>query len=141
MGRARLPVLELDRTGREAIAGRSVILLGYPAGIEALLAKADPAAARELLAAEIPDVYRLAEVMAARGLVRPAATQGHLGDVQPHQLTYDAQTAVGGSGGPLIDTSGHVIGINQAVLRHFSGSNFGVPIHYAVELLRRIPSR
>jgi serine protease Do len=139
MGRARLPVLELDRTGREAIAGRSVILLGYPAGIEALLAKADPAAARELLAAEIPDVYRLAEVMAARGLVRPAATQGHLGDVQPHQLTYDAQTAVGGSGGPLIDTSGHVIGINQAVLRHFSGSNFGVPIHYAVELLRRIP--
>ena len=40
-------------------------------------------------------------------MIRPLTTQGHLSDVLPHQLVYDAQTTVGGSNlrasGPLTD--------------------------------------
>ncbi|MBI4736123.1 MAG: trypsin-like peptidase domain-containing protein [candidate division NC10 bacterium] len=141
LGRVRLPVLQLDRTGRDAAPGRPVVLLGYPAGIEALLAKADAKALKELMAGEVPDVYRLADIMAVRGLIRPSATQGHLSDVQSHQLTYDAQTAIGGSGGPLLGASGRVIGINYAILERFSGSNFGVPIHFGLSLLQKAAAR
>jgi len=137
LSRVRLPVLPLDKTGRDAAPGRPVILLGYPVGIEALLAKAETTVVRELMAKDVADVYRLADLMAARGLVRPSSTQGHLSDVQAHQLTYDAQTAIGGSGGPLLSKSGRVIGINYAVLEPFSGSNFGVPIRFGLELLEK----
>jgi len=141
LGRARLPVLEIDRAGREAVPGRPVILLGYPAGIEALLARAEAGAVRELLASGAQDVYRLAELMAARGMIRPYATQGHLGDVQAHQLSYDASTAFGGSGGPLIARSGRVVGINYAILKGVPGSSFGIPIRFGLELLRTGPVR
>lgn len=141
LGRVRLPVLQLDRAGRDAAPGRPVVLLGYPAGIEALLAKAESKAVKELMTGDVPDVYRLAEIMAARGLIRPSATQGHLSDVQPHQLTYDAQTTMGGSGGPLLGASGRVIGINHAILERFSGSNFGIPIRFGLALLEKVPSR
>ncbi len=123
--------------GRDAAPGRPVILLGYPIGIEALLAKAETTVVRELMAEDVADVYRLADLMAARGLLRPSSTQGHLSDVQAHQLSYDAQTAIGGSGGPLLSKSGRVIGINYAILEPFSGSNFGVPIRFGLDLLEK----
>jgi serine protease Do len=141
LGRSQPPALELDRTGKEAVPGRAVILLGYPAGIEALLAKADIAAARELIMGDVPDMYRLAEVMAARRMIRPSATQGRLGDVQPHQLVYDAQTAIGGSGGPLLTRSGRVVGISYGVMGGFAGSNFGVPIRFGLDLLEKATPR
>ncbi len=133
---ARPPMLELDRTGRAAAAGRAVLLLGYPTGIEALLARADPKTVQELLAAGPRDLNRLAEELARRSLIRPVVTRGFIGDVQPHQITFDAQTAVGGSGGPLMDMQGRVVGVTYAVVRTFGGSNFAVPIRLALPLLR-----
>jgi hypothetical protein len=38
-----------------------------------------------------------------RHLIKPIATQGHIGDVLPDKIVYDAQTTSGGSGGPLFD--------------------------------------
>ncbi|HSD51917.1 MAG TPA: trypsin-like peptidase domain-containing protein, partial [Candidatus Methylomirabilis sp.] len=141
LGRRRVPVLQLDHAGRDAGPGRPVILLGYPAGMEALLAKAEGEAVKELMSGEIPDVYRLADSMAARGMIRPFSTQGHLSDVQPHQLTFDAQTAIGGSGGPLLSKRGRVIGINYAILERFSGANFGIPIRFGLALLEKASTR
>jgi S1-C subfamily serine protease len=131
----RLPVLPLERTGRAAAPGRPVLLLGYPAGIEALVARAEPQTVQELLAAGPLDMNRLAEELARRNLIRPIVTRGFIGDVQPHQLTFDAATAVGGSGGPLLDLQGRVVGVAFAVLRQFAGSNFAVPIRLALPLL------
>ena len=54
---------------------------------------------------------------------------------------YDAQTTSGGSGGPLFNRKGKVIGINYAVVRDFGGSNFGVPARYAQEFLLGLTSR
>jgi S1-C subfamily serine protease len=73
--------------------------------------------------------------LARRKLIRPSVTQGHLGVVSPDQLVYDAQTTHGGSGGPVFDSSGKVIGVNFAILSGFSGSNFAVPISRAAKML------
>jgi S1-C subfamily serine protease len=62
-------------------------------------------------------------------------TQGHIGDVLADKIVFDAQTTSGGSGGPLFNQDGKVIGVTHAVLRGFGGSNFGIPIRYSDPLL------
>ena len=68
-------------------------------------------------------------------------TQRHLGDVLPDKIIYDAQTTSGGSGGPLFNRKGKVIGINYAVVRDFWGSNFGIPAGFAQAFLLSRASR
>ena len=52
------------------------------------------------------------------------------------KIVYDAATTSGGSGGPLFNRDGKVIGVNFAVLNNFGGSNLAVPIRYADELVK-----
>lgn len=128
-----LPVLPLAGPEEQSPVGDPVLLLGYPAGLAALVAKA------ELRPAALPDIpttgREVAESLARRGLIRPLATQGHIGDLLPHQIVYDALTAGGGSGGPLFNLDGRVIGINYATLSNFAGSSFAIPIQWARDLL------
>ena len=74
--------------------------------------------------------------LAGRGLIRPLTTQGHISDLLPRSIVHDAQTADGGSGGPIFGANGKVIGINKAVLDN-SPAKFGVPIKYGAELLTK----
>ena len=69
-------------------------------------------------------------------MIRPLSTQGHIGDITSQRIVYDAQTSEGGSGGPVFGSNGKVIGINQAMLLN-SPANFGVPIRYGIELLKK----
>ena len=73
--------------------------------------------------------------LARRNLIRPLITQGHIGDVLPDKIVFDAQTTPGGSGGPLFNQQGKVIGVTFAVLKGFGGSNFGIPIRFSQPLL------
>jgi hypothetical protein len=57
----------------------------------------------------------------------------------PDEIVYDAQTTSGGSGGPLFNDEGKVIGINFAMVREFSGSNFAIPVGYGTSLLNLKP--
>jgi S1-C subfamily serine protease len=75
--------------------------------------------------------------LARRKLIRPLATQGHLGVVAIDRLVYDAQTTSGGSGGPVFNSNGKVIGVNFAMLSGFAGSNFAVPISHAARFLEK----
>ena len=50
-------------------------------------------------------------------------------------MVYDAETAQGGSGGPVLGLDGRVVAINAAILPEFSGSNLGVPVERAAPLL------
>lgn len=81
---------------------------------------------------------QLSQALARHKLIRPISTQGHLGDVLKDRLVYDAQTTHGGSGGPILNSRGEVIGINFAILEGFSGSNFGVPVDQARDLRKSV---
>jgi S1-C subfamily serine protease len=74
--------------------------------------------------------------LASERLIRPTTTQGHIGDVLQDKIVYDAATTSGGSGGPLFNRNGKVVGVNFAILRDFGGSNLAVPAKYAKELLK-----
>jgi serine protease Do len=82
------------------------------------------------------DPTKIAGELLRRNLIRPIVTQGHIGDVLADKIVYVAQTTSGGSGGPLINPDGAVIGVTFAVVNDFGGSNFGVPIRYAQPLLK-----
>jgi S1-C subfamily serine protease len=56
--------------------------------------------------------------------------------VLPDKIVYDAQTTSGGSGGPLFNNEGKVIGTNFAMVREVGGSNFAIPVGYGKSLLK-----
>jgi S1-C subfamily serine protease len=132
----KIPVLPIDATRAAAVPGRPVVLVGYPTGLEAILAKADEAIVRQILDGAGTNPERVTEALSRKGLIRPSTTQGHIGDVTRTDIVFDAPTTEGGSGGPVFDKAGAVIAVEYAVLQKFGGNAFGVPMHYAAELLR-----
>jgi hypothetical protein len=87
-------------------------VIGYPMGIAGMVAKS-PSGIYERMAYRHNDINAASE-LAALSLIRPSTTCGHLGDVVGDKLIYDAPTAHGGSGGPVFNTKGEVIGVNSA---------------------------
>jgi len=132
----RRPILKLDASKTAAISGEPLISLGYATGLSAILARAGEDTVKEIVRTSGGDPRQVVEQLQRRKLIRPLVTQGHIGDVLPDKIVYDAQTTSGGSGGPLINREGRVIGVTFAVVRGFGGSNFGVPIRYAQPLLK-----
>ena len=130
------PVLKMDARKEAAISGQTLLSLGYATGISAILARAGEDAVNDIAKTTGGDPKKVANELLRRHLIRPLVTQGHIGDVLPDKIVYDAQTTSGGSGGPLINRDGDVIGVTFAVVRGFGGSNFGVPIRYAQPLLK-----
>ena len=128
-------LLDLDDRKDASVAGDAVVLIGYPTGIEGILARAGPEAAKEITGNNT-EVRQIVSQLAAQKLIRPTTTQGHIGDVLQDKIVYDAATTSGGSGGPLFNRNGKVIGVNFAILNGFGGSNLAVPVKYAKELLR-----
>src|SRR6202040_447018 len=118
-----------------ATLGSPVVLIGYPTGIEGILARIDEPTLKRIAQAAGNNTEDLVQELARRKLIRPLVTQGHLGVVGPDRLVYDAQTTSGGSGGPVFNASGKVIGVNFAILSSFSGSNFAVPISHATNMV------
>jgi len=128
-------VLELDDRTEATVTGDPVVLIGYPTGIAGILARAGTDVAQKI-AGGTQDVNRIMSQLASQRLIRPTTTQGHIGDVLDDKIVYDAATTSGGSGGPLFNRDGKVIGVNFAVVRDFGGSNLAVPAKYAKDLLR-----
>lgn len=136
LGNQKIPVLEIDAQQHPVEPGQPVLLLGYPTGLDALLARLDEKLVESIVSTTGPDSQKISQELSRRGMIRPLATQGHVSDILPGKLVYDAQTTHGGSGGPLFNTRGKVIGVNYAILSDFSGANFGVPIRFALELMK-----
>jgi len=127
--------LELDGRREASVTGEPVVLMGYPTGVEGILARANSDEVQKI-ASGAQDASQVMSRIASERLIRPTTTQGHIGDVLKDKIVYDAATTSGGSGGPLFNRNGKVIGINFAVLRDFGGSNLAVPARYASELLK-----
>ena len=115
--------------------GTEVIVLGYPTGMRALLARAAPELMRRLTEQGTVGFWQLAEQLARARSIEPLATVGVVGQVTATHVVYDAETTHGGSGGPVLTLDGRVVAINAAVVPEFGGSNLGVPAARAVELL------
>jgi S1-C subfamily serine protease/CheY-like chemotaxis protein len=130
----RSSLVDLDDRADASVAGDAVVLIGYPTGIEGILARAGPEAAKEITGGS-SEVRQIMLHLADKNLIRPTTTQGHIGDVLQDKIVYDAATTSGGSGGPLFNRNGKVIGVNFAILNGFGGSNLAVPVRYAKELL------
>ena len=131
----RAELLELDDRKEASITGEPVVLIGYPTGVEGILARAGPDVTQKIAGGR-QNVSDVMSQIAAQRLIRPTTTQGHIGDVLQDQIVYDAATTSGGSGGPLFNRNGKVIGINVAMITGFGGSNLAVPARYATELLK-----
>jgi len=127
-------LLELDDRNEASVTGEPVVLIGYPTGVEGILARAGSEVV-EKIAGSTQNVSQIMLRMASQQLIRPTTTQGHIGDVLNDKIVYDAATTFGGSGGPLFNRMGKVIGINVAVMKDFGGSNLAVPARYANDLL------
>ncbi|HTT23572.1 MAG TPA: trypsin-like peptidase domain-containing protein [Candidatus Sulfotelmatobacter sp.] len=107
-------------------AGQLVMVLGYPLGTQGLVAKS-PSGVYERLAYRQNDMDTVSK-LAAMSLIRPSTTYGHLGDVVGDKIVYDAPSAHGGSGGPVLNSKGEVIGVNFAYMDGFSGSTLGISV-------------
>ena len=145
-GRADLAVLQCSNVTGEIRSlalepqppslGEPVIVLGFPTGIQAMMARANQDFL-DRIAGERLDFWQIAQRLSAAHQIGPLATRGIVGQATDSSVVYDAETTSGGSGGPVLNLKGRVVAINSAVLREFSGSNLGVPARLATDLLAR----
>jgi S1-C subfamily serine protease len=119
-------------------AGQLVMVIGYPLGTQGLVAKS-PSAVYERLAYRHNDMETVSK-LAAMSLIRPSTTYGHLGDIVGDKIVYDASSAHGGSGGPVLNSRGEVIGVNFAYMDGFTGSTLGISVDCLRSLLEEVES-
>ena len=118
-----------------------MVLLGFPTGVDGLLQRIEESERRDILKQHGQSAEDVAIGLAERGMIRPLTTTGTISDALPGRIAHSAQTTEGGSGSPMFDNQERVIAINSAILlesdtnQSFGGSNFGVPIRVAYELL------
>ena len=124
-----------------ADAGHEVFVMGYPTGLRAMLAQAGPAFLAKLEQSGTAHFWSAAEHLSEADLIWPLASRGIIAKVSDNVIVYDAETTVGGSGGPVLDTQGRVVAINTAILPGFGGSNMGVPVALLRHVLEGRPAQ
>jgi S1-C subfamily serine protease len=132
----KVPVLPLEKDSDSVAIGKLVVTMGYPSGLDRLLALLDESEARQIQA-RYGSVESQLNYLAQTKHIQPLTTQGNITDLDANKIVYDARTGEGGSGGPLFGPSGRVIGITNAIFIENTASNFAVPIRPAVALLEK----
>ncbi len=127
--------IPLRRPPPQAIAGEPLVVVGYPAGLEGLLARMDDKAAVELLKGAGRNLQKLVQDLADRSLIRPLTTQGHVSDAVLNRVIHDAKITIGGSGSPIFNSQGELIAVHSSIMTRFGAMGSGVPVARVVELL------
>lgn len=133
---AALQVKPLALAKNNPLPGDTALLFGYPTGIHALLARAGDDFVAKLKSIPNLDEAHVLDILARVGLVKPLVSRGIIAQATAAAIVYDAQTVGGGSGGPVVNLQGEVVAINRAILQNFTGSNRGVPVEIAADLLK-----
>ncbi len=126
--------LELQR--EQPKIGEEVLVLGYPMGTRGLMIRASTEFIEGITPDGDADLWTVAQRLSEAGYIQPLATRGIISQVSKEVVAYDAETTVGGSGGPVITMNGSVAAITAAVVTQFGGSNLGVPARLGIELLQ-----
>jgi S1-C subfamily serine protease len=108
--------------------GEPVVVLGYPGSMDSLLGRTAKPISDDILVQAGADPLKLADLLSQRLLVRPLVTQGHVSDASDDLVSYEAGSATGSSGGPVMDRQGRVIAVNRGALRRAGGVNVGLSI-------------
>ena len=133
--RGRVPFVKLAH--EPPLPGDPVIVMGYPLGLKALMARSDADFIDRLRREGVVDFFEQAGQLAAAGFMKPHATRGIVGQVTSANVVYDAETTRGGSGGPVLSLDGRVVAVNTAILPEFGGSNLGIPVARVRALIER----
>lgn len=139
---ALLSVSATAATGRgltlavgEPDIGDEVIVIGFSTGLRALIAQAGRDFLTALEKSGETDFWTIATRLADQDRIAPLASRGIIAQITEKAVIYDAETTVGGSGGPALDSNGHVVAVNSAILPEFGGANIGVPVREVHRLL------
>lgn len=132
-----IPVIPLESDDEGLVVGKTVVMMGFPNGIDRLLALLDDVESRNIQQRYGGSLDTLLGHLAESRRIQPLTTQGNITDVNSRRIAYDAKTAEGGSGAPVFGPTGRVIGVNFAVFTENDASNFAVPIRYGIALLER----
>jgi S1-C subfamily serine protease len=127
--------LPLAPHGDTPHVGEPVVVLSYPGSFDSLLGRLAGPVSEEILREAGADPAKLAERLAGRKLIRPLATQGHVADSSAEAITFEAASASGSSGGPVLDRAGRVVAVNRAVLHKVGQLNVGLPVRFVHDLL------
>ncbi|HEV2827893.1 MAG TPA: trypsin-like peptidase domain-containing protein [Pyrinomonadaceae bacterium] len=133
-----IPVIPLESDQDAVAVGKTVVMMGFPSGIDRLLALLDDAESRSIQQRYGGSLDSLLGHLAESRRIQPLTTQGNITDVTSRRIAYDARTAEGGSGAPVFGPTGRVIGVNFAVFTENEASNFAVPIRFGVTILERV---
>ncbi|MBX7222327.1 MAG: serine protease [Blastocatellia bacterium] len=140
-GDYNLPELPLeDAKDSRDNTGQPIVLLGYPTGVDGIIEMQPDEKSKQDLRSRVRLSER-AQELARRGAISPSATQGHITRFIAGRIVHDAATTDGGSGSPIFNIEGKVVGINAQIMvdesgRAIQGSNLGVPIRAAFELIK-----
>ncbi|CAN5557377.1 hypothetical protein BH18ACI1_BH18ACI1_19490 [soil metagenome] len=132
-----IPVLPLEADSEAVSIGKTVVTMGYPNGPDRLLAMVDDDEAKLINSRFGGSRQSLINFLAQSRKIVPLTTQGAITDLDPRRIVHDAKTGEGGSGAPLFGQTGKVIGVNFGVFTESTAANMAVPIHFAIDLLKK----
>ncbi len=121
--------------------GEEVLVMGYPLGISGMLARAGPNFLEDIDSESELSAWEVVDRLAEQGYIKPLASRGIVSQLSDQYIVYDAETTIGGSGGPVFSLDGVVVGVNTAVMKDFGGSNLGIPAAHAYRLLESISTQ
>lgn len=140
-----LPLAGLNETADPTqpaadITGQAIVIMGFPTGADGIIAQLADSQFKTEIERKLRNSEK-ASALAQRGDLVPQVSQGHVTRLVAGRITHDASTTEGGSGSPIFNSAGKVIGINAQVTvdqngGQVPGGNIAVPIQAAFNLIR-----
>lgn len=140
-----LPLAGLNETADPTqptadITGQAIVIMGFPTGADGIIAQLADSQFKTDIERKLRNSEK-ASALAQRGDLLPVVSQGHITRLVAGRITHDAPTTEGGSGSPIFNSAGKVIGINAQVTvdqtgGQVPGGNIAVPIQAALSLIQ-----